>query len=170
LNKKRTYSVADAGFVFKNRRSVLKESAQSFDRILRVAAAYGEDSWDMVLIKDLKGEMPTGVRVVSEYDGNHDGYDDDGRLTFLANGKAVTLTIGNTGKQVGKVTYGPTWRTKKPKRTHHPKPRPPFDTPPAGGPSGPPLAGGPSGPKGLLESFAPNLVSALGRATAGVAP
>jgi hypothetical protein len=66
--------------------------------------------------------MPSGVRIVSEYDGNNDGYDDDGRLTFLANGKAVTLTIGNTRKEVGKVTYGPTWRTKAPKRTHHPLP------------------------------------------------
>lgn len=120
LHQDRTYSLADGGFVFKNRRSVLKESAQAFDRILRLAATLGEDTWQMALIKDLKTEMPSGVRVVSDYDGNHDGYDDDGRLTFLANGKAVTLTIGNTGKQVGKVTYGPTWRTKAPKRTHHP--------------------------------------------------
>ena len=41
-------------------------------------------------IKYLKAEMPVGVRVVSDYDGNHDGYDDDGRLTFLAGGKGVT--------------------------------------------------------------------------------
>ena len=120
LRKNRTHSVADGGFVFKNRRLVLKESAQAFDRILRLAATYGVDSWDMRLLKDVKTEMPTGVRVVSDYDGNHDGYDDDGRLTFLARGKAVTLTIGNTGKQVGKVTYGPTWKTKAPKRTHRP--------------------------------------------------
>ncbi|MDQ1537247.1 MAG: hypothetical protein QOE58_1640, partial [Actinomycetota bacterium] len=52
--------------------------------------------------------------------GNHDGYDDDGRLTFLANGKAVTLTIGNTPRQGSRVTYGPTWRSKAPRRTHHP--------------------------------------------------
>jgi hypothetical protein len=120
LRKNRTFSVTDGGFVFKNRRSVLKESAQAFDRVLRFVAATGVDSWDMRLLKEVKAEMPTGVRVVSDYDGNHDGYDDDGRLTFLANGKAVTLTIGNTAKQVGKVTYGPTWRTKAPKRTHHP--------------------------------------------------
>jgi hypothetical protein len=120
LHKNRTHSVADGGFVFKNRLSVLKESAQSFDRTLRLAATFGEDTWGMVLIADLKREMPTGVRVVSDHDGNHDGYDDDGRLTFLSRGKAVTLTIGNTGRQVGKVTYGPTWRTKAPRRTHHP--------------------------------------------------
>ena len=39
------------------------------------------------------------LRVVSDHDGNHDGYDDDGRLTFLSRGKAVTLTIGNTCRQ-----------------------------------------------------------------------
>ena len=53
----------------------------------------------------------TGVQMLSNHDGNHDGYDDDGRLTFLARGKAVTLTIGNTPRQVGKVTYGPTWQS-----------------------------------------------------------
>lgn len=120
LHKDRTYSVSDGGFVFSNRRSVLKESAQSFDRILRLAASTGIDSWDMHLIGELQSEMPTGVRVVSDHDGNHDGYDDDGRLTFLGGGKAVTLTIGNTSKAVGKVSYGPTWKTKAPKRTHHP--------------------------------------------------
>jgi hypothetical protein len=120
LHKNYTHSVADGGFVFRNRLSVLKESAQSFDRILRWVASIGGDSWDMSSPRALKDEMPAGVRVVSGYDGNHDGYDDDGRLTFLANGKAVTLTIGNTGKEVGKVTYGPTWKTKAPKRTHHP--------------------------------------------------
>ena len=35
-------------------------------------------------------------------------------------GHAVTLTIGNTVKEVGKVTYGPTWRNKAPKRAHKP--------------------------------------------------
>lgn len=120
LHQNQTYTVADGGFIFHNRRAVLKESAQSFDRALRIAAAFGEDSWNMAGINFLKAEMPTGVRVVSDYDGNRDGYDDDGRLTFLAKGKAVTLTIGNTGTQVGKVTYGPTWRTKAPHRTHHP--------------------------------------------------
>ena len=68
----------------------------------------------MGLIKELKAEMPAGVQVVSDHDGNHDGYDDDGRLTFLAGGKAVTLTIGNTPKQVGTVTYGATWQTRAP--------------------------------------------------------
>jgi hypothetical protein len=121
LHKNRTVSVSDGGFVFTNRRSVLKESAQAFDRLLRAGApAESQDPWDMSLIKMVKADMPTGVRVVSDYDGNHDGYDDDGRLTFLANGKAVTLTIGNTGRQVGKVTYGPTWKTKASRRTHHP--------------------------------------------------
>src|SRR4029079_9679378 len=98
------------------------ESARSFDRILRLAGTSPEptDPWGMGLIKELKAEMPAVVRVVSDFDGNHDGHDDDGRLTFLAGGKAVTLTIGNTGRQGGKVTYGPTWRTKAPKRTHHP--------------------------------------------------
>jgi len=123
MHKDRTYTVSDAGFVFHNRRAVLKESAQSFERALRLAASQGDDSWDMDGIKYLKAEMPAGVRVVSDYDGNHDGYDDDGRLTFLAGGKAVTLTIGNTARQVGKVTYGPTWKTKAPKRIHHPLPR-----------------------------------------------
>ena len=136
LHKNRTYTVTDGGFVFRNRRAVLKESAQSFDRALRIGAAHGEDSWLMSGIKDLKSEMPAGVRVVSDYDGNHDGYDDDGRLTFLARGKAVTLTIGNTARQVGKVTYGPTWKTKAPKRTHHPLPRPNVDAPPSTPPSG----------------------------------
>jgi hypothetical protein len=121
LNRKGTVTVTDGGFVFKNRLSVLKESAQSFDRVLRAAApAEGQDPWDMSLIKEVKAEMPPGVRVVSDYDGNRDGYDDDGRLTFLARGKAVTLTIGNTGRQAGKVTYGPTWKAKAPRRTHHP--------------------------------------------------
>jgi hypothetical protein len=122
MHRDGSYSVADSGFVFRNSRAVLKESAQSFDRILRMAgnASDGQDPWDMGLIKDLKAEMPTGVRVVSDHDGNHDGYDDDGRLTFLAGGKAVTLTIGNTPKQVGTVTYGATWQSKAPKRVHHP--------------------------------------------------
>ena len=35
----------------------------------------------------------------------------------------MTLTLGNTARQVGKVTYGPTWKTKAPKRIHHPLPR-----------------------------------------------
>jgi len=121
LHKNGTVTVTDGGFVFKNRLSVLKESAQSFDRVLRAMAPLeGKDTWAMSLIKDAKAEMPTGVRVVSDYDGNHDGYDDDGRLTFLARGKAVTLTIGNTGRTVGKVSYGPTWKAKAPKRTHRP--------------------------------------------------
>jgi hypothetical protein len=122
MHRNGSYTVADSGFAFRNRRAVLKESAQSFDRILRMAgnASDGQDPWDMSLIKDLKAEMPTGVKVVSDHDGNHDGYDDDGRLTFLAGGKAVTLTIGNTPKQVGKVTYGATWQSKAPKRVHHP--------------------------------------------------
>jgi len=136
LRKNRTYTVTDGGFVFHNRRSVLKESARSFDRVLRLAAADGEDSWGMEGIKFLKAEMPAGVRVVSDYDGNHDGYDDDGRLTFLANGKAVTLTIGNTAKQVGKITYGPTWKTKAPKRIHHPLPRRNVEPAPSAPPSG----------------------------------
>jgi len=120
LHKNRTSTVADGGFVLRNRLSVLKESACSFDRALRFGAPMSIDSWDMVLIKEVKNEMPTGVRVVSDQDGNHDGYDDDGRLTFLANGKAVTLTIANTPRQGSRVTYGPTWRSKAPKRTHHP--------------------------------------------------
>lgn len=122
MHRNRSHAVVDAGFVFRNPRSVLRESAQSFDRILRLAGTSPEptDPWDMGLIKELKAEMPTGVRVVSDVDGNHDGYDDDGRLTFLAGGKAVTLTIGNTPKQVGKVTYGATWQRKAPKRVHHP--------------------------------------------------
>jgi len=123
MHKNRTYTVTDAGFVFHNRRAVLKESAQSFDRALRLGASGGDDAWDMGGIKYLKAEVPAGVRVVSDYDGNHDGYDDDGRLTFLSRGKAVTLTIGNTPRQVGKVTYGPTWKTKAPKRIHYPLPR-----------------------------------------------
>jgi hypothetical protein len=122
MHRDGSYASADAGFAFKNARSVLKESAESFDRILRWVGTSpdGNDPWDMSLIKDLKAEMPTGVRVVSDHDGNHDGYDDDGRLTFLAGGKAVTLTIGNTPKQVGKVTYGATWQSKAPQRVHHP--------------------------------------------------
>ena len=120
LHKRARPTVTDAGFVFKDRRAVLKESAQLFDRILRYAGSYGTDTWNMRMIKYLKREMPAGVRVVSDYDGNRDGLDDDGRLTFLANGEAVTLTIGNTGKAVGKVTYGPTWKTKAPKRIHKP--------------------------------------------------
>ena len=123
MHRDRLYAIADGGFVFKNSRAVLKESAQSFDRTLRFWAgipAYPTDAWDMTLIKAMKYEMPDGVSVVSDHDGNHDGYDDDGRLTFLARGKAVTLTIGNTPNQVGKVTYGPTWRTRAPKRVHHP--------------------------------------------------
>jgi len=114
------YRVTDGGFVFKNRRSVLQESAQAFDRMLRFNGRLGADTWDRGLIHVLNDEMPPEVQMVSNYDGNRDGYDDDGRLTFLANGKAVTLTIGNTGRQVGKVTYGPTWKQKAPKRTHHP--------------------------------------------------
>jgi hypothetical protein len=122
MHRDGSYAVADAGFVFRNPRSVLKESAQSFDRLLRLVGTSPEpaDPWFMGLIKELKAEMPAGVRVVSDHDGNHDGYDDDGRLTFLAGGKAVTLTIGNTPKQVGKVTYGATWQAKAPKRMHHP--------------------------------------------------
>jgi hypothetical protein len=122
MHRNRSHAVADAGFVFRNPRAVLQESARSFDRILRLAGTSPEptDPWDMGLIKELKAEMPAGVRVVSDFDGNHDGYDDDGRLTFLAGGKAVTLTIGNTPKQVGKVTYGATWQRKAPKRVHHP--------------------------------------------------
>jgi hypothetical protein len=120
MHRNRSYVVTDAGLVFRNPRSVLKESAQSFDRTLRRVGTWGADTWEMSLIKDLKAEMPTGVRVVSDFDGNHDGYDDDGRLTFLAGGKAVTLTIGNTPKQVGTVAYGATWQTKAPKRVHHP--------------------------------------------------
>jgi hypothetical protein len=131
LRKKYNNSVVDSGFVFHNRFSVLKESAQSYDRMVRWAAGFGLDTWDMSSPLALRHEMPTGVRLVSEYDGNHDGYDDDGRLTFLANGKAVTLTIGNTRKEVGKVTYGPTWMNKAPKRTHHPLPRPRAQASPA---------------------------------------
>jgi hypothetical protein len=131
MHRDGSYAVGDSGFVFRNPTAVLKESAQSFDRILRMAgnASDGQDPWDMGLIKDLKAEMPTGVRVVSDHDGNHDGYDDDGRLTFLAGGKAVTLTIGNTPKQVGTVTYGATWQSRAPKRVHHPV------APPAAGPA-----------------------------------
>src|SRR6185312_15702004 len=93
MHRNRSHAVVDAGFVFGNPRAVLRESAQSFDRILRLAGTSPEptDPWDMGLIKELKAEMPTGVRVVSDVDRNHDGYDDDGRLTFLAGGKAVTL-------------------------------------------------------------------------------
>lgn len=122
MHRNRTYAVVDAGFVFTNSRSVLKESAQSVDRTLRLIAGspYGADAWDMDVIKEMKAEAAPGVRVVSDFDANHDGYDDDGRLTFLAGGKAVTLTIGNTPKEVGKVTYGPTWQTKAPQRVHHP--------------------------------------------------
>lgn len=136
MHKDGTFAMTDSGFVFHNARAMLKESAQSFDRALRSPGMEGEDSWDMVQIKILKAEMPAGVRVVSDYDGNHDGYDDDGRLTFLAGGKAVTLTIGNTAKQVGKVSYGPTWKTKAPKRTHHPLPRPHFAPRPLVPPTG----------------------------------
>jgi hypothetical protein len=124
LRKNYNNSFVDSGFVFHNRFSVLKESAESYDRMVRWAAGFGLDTWDMSSPAALRHEMPSGVRLVSEYDGNNDGYDDDGRLTFLANGKAVTLTIGNTRKEIGKVTYGPTWRTKAPKRTHRPLPRP----------------------------------------------
>jgi hypothetical protein len=131
LRKNYNNSVVDSGFVLHNRFSVLKESAQSYDRMVRWAAGLGVDTWDMSSPQFLRHEMPSGVRLVSEYDGNDDGYDDDGRLTFLANGKAVTLTIGNTRKEIGKVTYGPTWRTKAPKRTHHPLPRPRAMAPPA---------------------------------------
>ena len=122
LHRNRTYAVADAGFVFTNSRSVLKESAQAVDRILRLVASapHGADAWDLAAIRGLRDEAAPGVRVVSDFDGNHDGYDDDGRLTFLAGGKAVTLTIGNTPKEVGKVTYGPTWQTTAPHRVHHP--------------------------------------------------
>lgn len=122
MHRDGSYAVADSGFVFRNPRAVLKESAQSFDRLLRLVGTSSEpaDPWDMGLVKEMKAEMPAGVRVVSDHDGNHDGYDDDGRLTFLAGGKAVTLTIGNTPKQVGKVAYGATWQTKAPKRVHHP--------------------------------------------------
>jgi hypothetical protein len=129
LHRDRTSTVADAGFLFTNRRAVLKESAQSFDRALRLVAGFpgGADTWDVELIRELKAEMPSGVRVVSDHDGNHDGYDDDGRLTFLAGGKAVTLTIGNTARQVGRISYGPTWKTRAPKRVHHPV------VPPSGG-------------------------------------
>ena len=130
MHRDSSYVIADGGFVFKNSRAVLKESAQSFDRTLRFWAGLAvspTDAWDMTLIKDMKYDMPRGVRVVSDHDGNHDGYDDDGRLTFLARGKAVTLTIGNTPKQVGTVTYGPTWRTKAPNRVHHPVAPPTHD-------------------------------------------
>jgi len=122
LRRNRTYAVADAGFVFTNSRSVLKESAQAVDRILRLVASapHGVDTWDLAAIRSLGGEAAPGVRMVSDFDGNHDGYDDDGRLTFLAGGKAVTLTIGNTPEEVGKVTYGPTWQTQAPHRVHHP--------------------------------------------------
>ena len=122
MHRDGSYAVADAGFVFRNPRAVLKEAAQSFDRLLRLVGTSSEptDPWLMGLIKELKAEMPAGVQVVSDHDGNHDGYDDDGRLTFLAGGKAVTLTIGNTPKQVGTITYGATWQTKAPKRVHHP--------------------------------------------------
>jgi hypothetical protein len=129
LHKNGTFTVTDGGFVFHNRHLVLKESARSFDRALRSPGMEGQDSWDMSQIKSLKAEMPAGVRVVSDYDGNHDGYDDDGRLTFLANGKAVTLTIGNTATQVGKVTFGPTWKAKTPRRIHHPITPPDRDAP-----------------------------------------
>ena len=122
MHRDGSYAVADSGFVFRNPRAVLKESAQSFDRLLRLVGTSSEpaDPWDMGLVKEMKAEMPAGVRVVSDHDGNHDGYDDDGRLTFLAGGKAVTLTIGNTPKQVGTVAYGATWQTKALKRVHHP--------------------------------------------------
>ncbi len=127
MHRDGSYAVADAGFVFRNPRAVLKEAAQSFDRLLRLVGTSSEptDPWLMGLIKELKAEMPAGVQVVSDHDGNHDGYDDDGRLTFLAGGKAVTLTIGNTPKQVGTITYGATWQTKAPKRVHHPVVAPP---------------------------------------------
>ena len=44
LHKNRTHTVTDGGFVFHNRRAVLMESAQSFDRALRIAGAHGEGS------------------------------------------------------------------------------------------------------------------------------
>ena len=49
LHRNRTYAVVDAGFVFTNSRSVLKESAQSVDRTCASspAAPYGEDAWDL---------------------------------------------------------------------------------------------------------------------------
>lgn len=70
----------------------------------------------------LAREMGVGYMVVTGLaDRNHDGLDDDdGRVTFMAGGRAVTLTIGTSRKQVGKVTYGPAWKTKAPKRTNHP--------------------------------------------------
>ena len=117
---KKTPVVRDGGFVLKDRRAVLKESALNLDTELRwVAASVGADTWDMEVIDILRADAAPGVRVVSDHDGNRDGLDDDGRLTLLKNGKAVTLTIGNTLKEKGKVTYGPTWATAAPKRTHH---------------------------------------------------
>lgn len=111
--------VADGGFVFTHRRAVLKETAQATDRMLRLVVNT-TDPWDMCIMRIFRRELPPGVQMVSDHDGNDDGYDDDGRLTFLARGKAVTLTIGNTPRQVGRVTYGPTWQATPPRRTHHP--------------------------------------------------
>ena len=117
---KRGPVVRDGGFIFKDRRAVLKESALNLDAELRWAhRAFGSDTWDMDLINWFANDVAPAVTLTSDYDGNGDLLDDDGRLTLLANGKAVTLTIGNTPKEKGKVTYGPTWRTAAPKRNHH---------------------------------------------------
>ena len=60
LHRNRTYAVADAGFVFTNSRSVLKESAQAVDRILRLVASapHGADAWDLAAIRGLGTRPP----------------------------------------------------------------------------------------------------------------
>ena len=48
LHKSVAPTVTDAGFIFKDRRAVLKESAQAFDRGLRYYATMDADTWNMI--------------------------------------------------------------------------------------------------------------------------
>ena len=114
-------AATDLGFTFRDRRAVLAESARNVDSVLLfLQRRYGDDSWSMSTLAQVKTEVAPGVRVVSDYDGNKDGYDDDGRVTLLARGKAVTLTLGAREGQRGKVTYGATWQHPIAARAHTP--------------------------------------------------
>ena len=128
LHRDRTSTVADAGFLFTNRRAVLKESALSFDRArgcgrlprrcghVGRGADQGAQGRDAVRRAGRLGPRRQPRRIRRRRAPDVPGW-----------GQAVTLTIGNTARQVGRISYGPTWKTRAPKRVHHPV------VPPSGG-------------------------------------